>query len=156
MRPDRAVALALAAFCLAYASQAWLYPLLPHERHMDFRPNTFPLGLSALGLLLSAWVVAAPGGAGSGLAKDADGWQGFDYKRAALFIGLMVLYALALHPVGFLLSTTAFLFAGIKTLGEKGKALPLVIAAAVAIFIWVLVDYLLGIYLRPFPFFIKT
>lgn len=157
MRPDRAVALVIGAVCIAYAAQALQYPLLPHEQHMDFRPNTMPIGLAVLGVFLSLWVVVAPGDAegsgGSGLAKDADGWRGFAYRRAAAFVLLMVVYALALRPIGFLLSTALFLFIGAKLLGEKKTALPLGIAALSAAIIWGLVDYALGIHLRPLPFF---
>ena len=154
MRPDRAVALVIMAFCVGYAAQALAYPLLPHERHMDFRPNTMPIGLAALGIFLSLWVLVAPGGNSSGLGKDAAGWRGFDYRRAAGFVALMLAYALLLRPGGFLLSTALFLFLGAKLLGERRTMLPVVVAAISALAVWGLVDYALGIYLRPLPFFV--
>ena len=156
MRPDRAVALVITAFCLGYATQALQYPLLPHEQYMDFRPNTMPIGLAILGIFLSLWVVINPGGDSTGMSKDADGWRNFDYKRVAGFIILMVAYSLTLRLAGFLLSTTLFLFIGTKLLGEKRNLLPLILSMFSSAVVWVLVDYLLGIHLRPLPFFWKT
>ena len=66
----------------------------------------------------------------------------------------MVTYALVLRPVGFLASTTTFLvFSGVL-LGERKLLRLLLISGLSSGVIWYLVQEVLGIFLRPFPFFL--
>jgi putative tricarboxylic transport membrane protein len=65
----------------------------------------------------------------------------------------MVAYALMLRPAGFLLSTTVFLMAGSAILGERNWFKMLPVAALATGCVWYLVQEVLGIFLRPFPFF---
>ena len=78
-----------------------------------------------------------------------------EYKlgQALLLLGLMVLYAIMLRPAGFLISTTVFLFAGSAVLGERKYLVMLLVSALATGFVWYLVQEVLGIFLRPFPFF---
>lgn len=66
----------------------------------------------------------------------------------------MVLYAIALRPAGFLLSTTVFIAGGALILGERRWIAILVSAVAAAGIVWWLVDQVLGIFLRPLPNFL--
>ena len=66
----------------------------------------------------------------------------------------MVLYALALRPVGFLASTVLFLAGGSFILGERRYRVMIPIALIGALSIWYLVQEMLGIFLRPWPWFI--
>ena len=45
---------------LIYGYAAFTYPLLPFERNMPFLPNTLPLVLSAVAVLLSVLILLAP------------------------------------------------------------------------------------------------
>ena len=78
-----------------------------------------------------------------------------EYKtgQAAMLLGLMVLYALMLRPAGFLISTTVFLVAGSAILGERKFHIMIPVAMLATGFVWYLVQEVLGIFLRPFPFF---
>jgi putative tricarboxylic transport membrane protein len=78
------------------------------------------------------------------------------YKLAqALFLlALMVAYALLLRPIGFLLATTLFLAGGSMILGERKYIVLIPIAVFTAFLIWYLVQQVLGIFLRPWPWFI--
>jgi putative tricarboxylic transport membrane protein len=61
-----------------------------------------------------------------------------------------------LRPAGFLLSTTVFLFAGSAVLGERKWLRMLLVAGLATGCVWYLVQEVLGIFLRPFPFFMGT
>jgi putative tricarboxylic transport membrane protein len=74
--------------------------------------------------------------------------------QAFLLLSFMVAYALFLRPMGFLASTTAFLVFSGALLGER-KLLRLFLISGVSTgVIWYLVQEVLGIFLRPFPFFL--
>ena len=88
-------------------------------------------------------------------------WGDFDtsnlrqYKtgQALGLIAAMILYALALRPIGFLLATTLFLVGTEWILGERRPLLMIVTASIGAGSIWYLVQEALGIFLRPLPWF---
>ena len=67
-------------------------------------------------------------------------------------MGLMVVYALALRPAGFLLSTSLFLILGSAILGERRWLTMILVAALATGIVWWLVDEVLGIFLRPLPY----
>jgi putative tricarboxylic transport membrane protein len=77
----------------------------------------------------------------------------YELGKALSLLGLMVLYALALRPVGFLIATTVFLMAGSAVLGERRWLVMIAVSAAASVGVWYLVQEVLGIFLRPFPFF---
>ena len=72
----------------------------------------------------------------------------------ALLLGLMVAYALLLRPAGFLLSTSGFLIVGAMILGERKLWILIPVAAFATGVVWYLVEGVLGIFLRPLPFFL--
>ena len=81
-----------------------------------------------------------------------------DYKigQALMLLGLMVAYALMLRPAGFLVATTVFLVAGNAILGERKFHIMIPVAVIATVFVWYLVQQVLGIFLRPYPFFMGT
>ena len=79
---------------------------------------------------------------------------GYVLKSAGLLLALMVRYALALRPAGFLLSTVGFITIGAMILGERKLHYLIPIAAIAAGVVWYLVEGVLGIFLRPLPFFL--
>lgn len=151
MRPDRIVALFILAFSVGYGYLAWTWPMLPFERFLAFRPDTMPLGLAVIGIVFSLGVLVAPGGHASGLTGDADGWRHFDWWRFFGIVGVMVLYALLLRPLGYVVSTTAFILAGAVILGERRLVVLAPVALIAAFGTWWLVDSALGIFLKPWP-----
>ena len=66
----------------------------------------------------------------------------------------MVAYALLLRPAGFLLSTISFLCLGGVVLGERKIHFLIPITVLATVIIWYLVQGVLGIFLRPLPFFL--
>lgn len=161
MALDRWIALVFITFCCAYGYLAFFTMdqlLPPFMQRNPVWPSTFPKALSILGIIVGLIVLF-------GLEKTVDEAQPSatdinyarlqDYKlgQALLILGLMVLYALSLRPAGFLLSTTVFLIAGSAILGERKWHVMVLVALLATGSVWYLVQEVLGIFLRPFPFF---
>ena len=158
MALDRWIALVLLGICLAYGYATWFTmddSLAPFMKRNPIWPSTFPKVLSILGILATLFILL---GIEKSTPKEAD----IDYRRlgeyhlgqALLLLGLMVAYALCLRPLGFLLSTSAFLVLGSYILGERKWHIMLPVAAIATISVWYLVQEVLGIYMRPLPGFL--
>ncbi|WP_299882555.1 tripartite tricarboxylate transporter TctB family protein [uncultured Sulfitobacter sp.] len=157
MALDRWIALILLGICLAYGYAAWFTMdanLAPFMRRNPIWPSTFPKVLSILGILASLIILL---GLEKGEAKIGD----IDYRRlgdyhigqALILLGLMVAYALCLRPLGFLFSTAAFLILGSFVLGERKWHIMIPVSLLATFIVWYLVQEVLGIFLRPLPFF---
>ncbi|WP_083099798.1 tripartite tricarboxylate transporter TctB family protein [Pseudophaeobacter leonis] len=157
MALDRWIALILLGICLVYGYTAWFTMdagLAPFMKRNPIWPSTFPKVLSILGIVACLIIL-------SGVEKSEVKIAEIDYRRlheyklgqALLLLALMVAYALCLRPVGFLPSTTAFLFLGAFILGERKWVLMLSVAVIATMIVWYLVQQVLGIYMRPLPGF---
>ena len=155
MALDRWIALILLGICLIYGYTAWFTMdagLAPFMKRNPIWPSTFPKVLSILAI--GACLVILLGFEKSDI-KEAE----IDYRRlheyklgqALTLLGLMVAYALCLRPVGFIISTTAFLFLGAFVLGERKWVLMFSVAIIATMIVWYLVQQVLGIYMRPLP-----
>ena len=158
MALDRWIALVLLGICLAYGYAAWFTMdgnLAPFMRRTPIWPSTFPKVLSVLGIVAASCVLL---GYEKATPKEAD----IDYRRlweyhlgqALLLLGLMVAYALCLRPLGFLVSTAAFLILGSFILGERKWHIMIPVSLIAAGSVWYLVQEVLGIYMRPLPGFV--
>lgn len=160
MALDRWIALIILGIALAYGYAAFFTMdqlLPPFMQRNPIWPSTFPKVLAVLSIITAAIIVLGlekP----SGEVKTPD----IDYRRlgdynigqAALLLGLMVAYALLLRPAGFLLSTSGFLIVGAMILGERKLWILIPVAAVATGIVWYLVEGVLGIFLRPLPFFL--
>lgn len=155
MALDRWIALILLGICLAYGYTAWFTmdaSLAPFMKRNPIWPSTFPKVLSVLGIFASLVIL-------SGIEKSEPKEAEIDYRRlheyklgqAILLLGLMVAYALCLRPVGFIISTTSFLFLGAFVLGERKWIVMISVAVIATVIVWYLVQQVLGIYMRPLP-----
>ena len=160
MALDRWVALVLLGICLVYGYTAWFTmdgALPPIMKRLAVWPSSFPKVLSIAGIILSLIVVL---GIEKGELKVGD----IDYRRlhkyklgqALALLGLMVGYAILLRPAGFLLATSGFLIGGSVILGERRWSVMIVVSTIATFGIWYLVQEVLGIFLRPMPFFMGT
>ena len=160
MTLDRWVALVLLGICLTYGYTAWFMmdnTLPPIMKRLAVWPSSFPKVLSVAGIILSLIVLL---GIEKGEIKVGD----IDYRRlheyklgqALALLGLMVAYAILLRPAGFLLATSGFLIGGSVILGERRWVVMIVVSAIATFGIWYLVQEVLGIFLRPLPFFMGT
>src|SRR6056300_329954 len=133
MALDRWVALVLLGICLAYGYTAWFMmdgALPPIMKRLAVWPSYFPKVLSIAGIILSLIVLLCIE-KGEVKVGDIDYRRLHEYKlgQVLALLGLMVAYAIFLRPAGFLLATSGF---------------------------WYLVQEVLGIFLRPLPFFMGT
>ncbi len=159
MALDRWLAMVILVICLLYGYTAFFTMdagLPPFMRRNPVWPSTFPKILSVMATLTALAIVLGFEKSAGPKPTDINYRRLQDYKigQALALLGLMVAYALLLRPAGFLLSTTGFLAIGAMVLGERRFLIlvPVVLIAAVGI--WYLVQQVLGIYLRPWPFFL--
>ena len=160
MALDRWVALVLLGICLVYGYTAWFTmdgALPPIMKRLAVWPSSFPKVLSIAGIILCLIVVLGieKGGLKVG---DIDYRRLHEYKlgQALALLGLMVAYAILLRPAGFLLATSGFLIGGSVILGERRWSVMIVVSSIATFGIWYLVQEVLGIFLRPMPFFMGT
>ena len=157
MALDRWIALIVLLICLAYGYTAFFTMdegLPPFMRRSPIWPSTFPKVLSVLGVIATLIILL-------GFEKSAPNEAEIDYRRlteyklgkALMLLGLMVIYAVSLRDAGFLLSTTVFLVGGSYILGERKWHIMLPVALIATVFVWYLVQEVLGIYMRPLPGF---
>jgi putative tricarboxylic transport membrane protein len=160
MALDRWIALIILLICLAYGYTAFFTmdaQLPPFMQRNPVWPSTFPKVLSVLGALTCLSILIGIEGPNSPPKEGDINYRRLgDYKigQAAALLALMVAYAICLRPVGFLGSTTVFLIAGSVTLGERRWHVMIPVALIAAVSIWYLVQEVLGIFLRPWPFFL--
>ncbi len=159
MALDRWIALIILGIALAYGYGAFFTMdqlLPPFMQRNPIWPSTFPKVLAVLAIVTSLVIVLGLEKS-DGEAKTPD----IDYRRlgdyhigkALSLLGLMALYAVMLRPAGFLLSTIGFLSIGAIILGERKLWILLPVAAVATGIVWYLVEGVLGIFLRPLPFF---
>lgn len=160
MALDRWISFVILCVALAYAYAAFFTMdqlLPPFMQRNPIWPSTFPKVLSVLAILTSLVILL-----GLEKAPESDANPDIDYRRlgdyhlwqAVALLGLMVAYALLLRPAGFLLSTVGFLTLGAVILGERKFHILLPVAICATGVVWYLVEQVLGIFLRPLPFFL--
>ncbi len=153
---DRYIALIFLVMCAIYGYTAFFtmdHGLAPIMQRNPIWPSTFPKVLSVLGILVSLWIVLGFERSRGTAKIEIDYRRLTDYKlgQAVLLLGLMVVYALILRPVGFLISTTLFIVTAAAILGERKWLLMCFIAILASGIVWYLVDGVLGVYMRPLP-----
>ena len=160
MTLERAIAGIFVVVCLVYGYTAFVVMeagLLPFELNMTFLPNVLPKWLSILGVLVGT-VVLIQSGPNPDKETDPDSidfrnLRQYKLGQAILLLVFMVAYALLLRPIGFVTATTLFLVLGAVTLGERRYVVLVPVAVLAAFLIWYLVQEVLGIFLRPWPWF---
>jgi len=160
MALDRYLALVILLVCIAYGYAAFFTmdaSLPPVMRFNPIWPSTFPKVLSVLGAATAfAILIGVEKSNHTAAVAEINYRKLTDYKlgQTLALLALMVIYALALRPVGFLIATVGFLVLAAVVLGERRWAVLLPVAFVAAGTVWWLVDRVLGVYLRPLPFFL--
>ena len=158
MALDRWIALIFLIICLAYGYTAFFTMdagLPPFMKFNPIWPSTFPKVLSVMGAIVALIILLGLEKSGhTSEVAEINYRRLTDYKigQAALLMGLMVVYALALRPAGFLISTSLFLILGSAILGERRWLIMIIVSALATGIVWWLVDQVLGIFLRPLPY----
>ena len=158
MALDRWIALIILPLCGLYGWTAFVpmeAGLLPFELGMPFLPNSLPKGLGVIGAAVALFVLVAPRAEGAlePGGPDLRALARGPVLQALTLLALMAAYALALRPMGFLFSTFFFLVVAAIVLGERRWPRLVLVAALAAFLVWYLVQEVLGVYLRPLPWF---
>ena len=161
MSLERYIALVFILLCVVYGYTAFVtmdQGLPPFMQLNPVWPSTFPKVLSVLGILVGTSVLL-------GLEKSDHTAESaeINYRRLMEYklgqvlalLSLMAVYAVILRPAGFIVSTVLFLMTGSAILGERRWIVMSVIALTASVFIWYLVDRVLGIFMRPLPAFLS-
>ena len=160
MQLDRWIAFVILCIGLIYGYAAFFTMdelLAPFMRRNPIWPSTFPKILSVLAVVTSFAIlfrIERPIEKSSSSDMDLSELKNYKIKEAIILLALMVAYALLLRPAGFLLSTISFLSLGGVVLGERKIYFLIPITALATLIIWYLVQGVLGIFLRPLPFFL--
>jgi putative tricarboxylic transport membrane protein len=158
MALDRWIAVLFLLLCLIYGYTAFFTmdgSLPPFMQRNPIWPSTLPKLLSVLGVGVAFLVLFSEPEKSGFNEGDIDYRNLGRYKigHALFLMGLMVVYALSLRPIGFIISTTGFLCLGGYVLGERKFYILVPIAIVATLSIWYLVQEVLGIFLRPLPWF---
>jgi putative tricarboxylic transport membrane protein len=110
---ERIAALAILLFSLAYFWLAFGIKLPASSDDTPFSARTFPLTLGPLAIVLSLIILVKPP-AGEPLDLKALSWG-----RGAGLVALIGFFALAIGPLGFVVTAALFLAGGFFLLGER-------------------------------------
>ena len=161
MKLEKYIALILCLIFILYGYEAFFTMdelLPPILKRNPVWPSTFPKILAAFGFFISILILL-------NIEKnEVNTSENLDYKkvtnhsyfRVILLILGMVLYALNLRYLGFILSSFLFLSLSSFLLGERNFVKCLIVILISTISIWYLVNEVLGIYMNPYPLFLKV
>jgi putative tricarboxylic transport membrane protein len=141
---ERIGALFFLVLSIAYGYYASEIKLYPGDELDPMTARTLPYFLSAMGVAFSLILVV------SGKQKDhGASITGLNWKPVIALMLLTLAYGLSLDWLGFLISTTLFLIAGVRILGERRVKVLLLVAVPFVFIFWFGLTQLLDIYLAP-------
>jgi putative tricarboxylic transport membrane protein len=144
---DRIGGVLLLLFCVTYGLLSQDIRLLPFQANASFTARTMPEVLSVMGIALSLWVIALPS------SHEKPEFAGYKWTTFVLFLASMSIYGLTIRPMGFIVSTSAFLIFGFVLLGERKPLILFLVAVPLVFLFWLLMTKGLNIYLAPLPGF---
>ena len=158
MSLERSLALFFLTISIIYGYTSFVIidvSLPPFAKMSPVWPSSFPKILSAMGVVLGFFLVFSKPSANTKTEIDLKHLQSYSWVPAFALLGMMVAYALLLRPMGFIFSTFSFLVIGSMVLGERKLLLLSIVSLIGSGGIWYLVQEVLGIYLRPWPWFLS-
>jgi len=159
---EKFLALIILIICILYAYTSFITMqanLLPFEKNMTVLPNSLPKVISIFGIIISTFLILKKEEHNSDESISSINLKNvfnFYYGKALSIILLMITYTLCLRPVGFILSSVLFLFFASFILGERNFIKLSIICLLGTSIIWLLLEKVLGIYMRPFPYILQT
>ena len=145
MTRDRFSALVFLAVSLGYGALAFDIRLFPGSEQQLFTARTLPLGLAAIGAVVSLLILVSSPSANVEAGPPIR-WR---WGRVAGLCVLMFAYGATVTRFGFVVSTTLFLAGGMVLLGERRWTLIGALAVGTAVGFWFILSRLLGVYLEP-------
>jgi putative tricarboxylic transport membrane protein len=129
---------------IVYGYLATEIKLYPGDELDPMTAQTLPYVLSAMGIALSLFLLIDGNKKEFGL-----GFAHLNWKPVIALMLLTLFYGFSLDWLGFLISTTVFLIAGFRILGEKRIKVLLLVAVPFVFIFWFGLTQLLDIYLAP-------
>jgi len=158
MSLERALALFFLLVSLIYGYTAFFIidaTLPPYAKLSPVWPSSFPKIIALVGIVIGFFLIFSQSNKNESSAINMHTFMSYRLRPALALLSMMVAYALLLRPMGFVISTFSFLVIGAVILGERKLVLLTLIASVCAVGIWYLVQQVLGIYLRPWPWFLS-
>ena len=149
MKTEKAGALILLMFSIAYGLLAFKVPLTFLAQRETFNARTMPFALGIIGTLLSFLILVLPSRQTDEEEKVKDAFRGLDWSSVGLLIGIMIFYSITLRFLGFVISSIIFLVSGFYILGERRIWLLFIGSVPLVLFIWFLMSRILGMYIAP-------
>ncbi len=141
---ERIGALFFLVVSIAYGYFAAEIKLYPGDELDPMTAQTLPYVLSAMGITFSLFLLI------NGNHKEfGSGFAHLNWKPVIALMLLTLFYGFSLDWLGFLISTTVFLIAGFRILGEKRIKVLLLVAVPFVFIFWFGLTQLLDIYLAP-------
>lgn len=141
---ERIGALFFLVVSIAYGYLAAEIKLYPGDELDPMTAQTLPYVLSAMGITFSLFLLI------NGNHKEfGSGFAHLNWKPVIALMLLTLFYGFSLDWLGFLISTTVFLIAGFRILGEKRIKVLLLVAVPFVFIFWFGLTQLLDIYLAP-------
>ncbi len=159
---EKFLALIILIICILYAYTSFITMqanLLPFEKNMTVLPNSLPKVISIFGIIISTFLILKKEEHNSEESISSINLKNvfsFYYGKALSIILLMIIYTLCLRPVWFILSSVLFLCLASFILGERSYIKLAIICLLGTSIIWLLLEKVLGIYMRPFPYILQT
>lgn len=129
----------------------------PEGGYAAVGPRVFPIGIGIALVAVALWIVfrgtVFPGASGLDAPPAPAGGRAVvpfaDWRGAAPSVLLFLAYILLLEPVGYLLTTTAFVALAARLLGSRRWGRDLLASLVVAVTVHALFSLLLGLRLPP-------
>lgn len=132
MMLERLVALALLAFALGYLALAFTIRVPPTSDESPLTARSFPIVLGGVAAGIALLLALRPT-----RGEGANGASTLAWGRALGLIALMGGYALAIQPLGFVVTSAVFLAAGFAVLGERRLQVLVPVAVLTAFGFWI-------------------
>lgn len=158
MSLERSLALFFLLVSIIYGYTAFFIidgTLPPFAKLSPVWPSSFPKIIALVGIFIGFGLIISQSNKDDKPAMNMETFRSYHLRPALILLLMMVAYALLLRPMGFVITTFSFLVIGAVVLGERKLTLLMIVASVCAFGVWYLVQQVLGIYLRPWPWFLS-
>ena len=142
MSKNRFGAVVIFGFSTAYGVIALHFPVPPVFSD-SASPSSFPISLSAAGIIVSMLIFLLPAASVTTTPK----FTSKGILRVCLLLLLMIFYGFVIKIFGFFVSTILFLSIGFSIMGERKLKVILLTATVTTFIFWVSLTQFLKIYL---------
>jgi len=144
---SRLPGLVLVFIAVIYGQQALQIPVLPADAQEAMNARTLPMVLTGV-LLLISLALMLPGRRHVSLATTLT-TQARHWWQALGLLGVCVLFAFTIDPLGVLVSSALAILAGLLVLAVRRRVVLVFVPLLVGAFLWLLLSAMLGLYLHP-------